>query len=69
LHLVAGLYARLNLALADDPELRAMLEPLDPKKMEQDLAEQISAAMPQFQLIRKKRDGANTGSLTPTEKL
>jgi uncharacterized membrane protein len=55
LHLVAGLYARLNLALADDPELRAMLEPLDPKKMEQDLTEQISAAMPQFQL-RKKKD-------------
>lgn len=61
LHLVAGLYARLNLALADDPELRAMLEPLDPKKMEQDLAEQISAAMPQFQL-RKKKDGALTRS-------
>jgi uncharacterized membrane protein len=61
LHLVAGLYARLNLALADDPELRAMLEPLDPKKMEQDLAEQISAAMPQFQLkVRKKKDGAPT---------
>ena len=55
LHLVAGLYARLNLALADDPELRAMLEPLDPKKMEEDLAEQISASMPQFQL-RKKKD-------------
>jgi uncharacterized membrane protein len=69
LHLVAGLYARLNLALAEDPELRAMLEPLDPKKMEQDLAEQISAAMPQFQLIRKKRDGANSGSLAPTDKL
>jgi uncharacterized membrane protein len=63
LHLVAGLYARLNLALADDPELKAMLEPLDPKKMEQDLAEQISAAMPQFQL-RKKKDGA----LVPTQK-
>jgi uncharacterized membrane protein len=63
LHLVAGLYARLNLALADDPELRAMLEPLDPKKMEQDLAEQISASMPQFQL-RKKKDGV----LTPAEK-
>ena len=65
LHLVAGLYARLNLALADDPELRAMLEPLDPKRMEQDLAEQISASMPQFQLIKKKKDGA----VTPTEKL
>src|SRR6202140_3045098 len=59
LHLVAGLYARLNLALADDPELRAMLEPLDPKKMEQDLSEQISASMPQFQL-RKRKDGATT---------
>ncbi|HXI98691.1 MAG TPA: DUF1003 domain-containing protein [Gemmatimonadaceae bacterium] len=54
LHLVAGLYARMNLALADDPELRAMLEPLDPKKMEADLAEQISASMPEFKLRRKK---------------
>ena len=67
LHLVAGLYARLNLTLADDPELRAMLEPLDPKRMEEDLAEQISASMPQFQL-RKKKDGVNAGSFTPTEK-
>ncbi|MDQ6690079.1 MAG: DUF1003 domain-containing protein [Gemmatimonadota bacterium] len=58
LHLVAGLYSRLNLALADDPELRAMLEPLDPKRMEQDLAEQISASMPQFQL-RKKKHGTS----------
>jgi uncharacterized membrane protein len=54
LHLVAGLYARMNLTLAEDPELRAMLEPLDPKKMEADLAEQISASMPEFKLRRKK---------------
>jgi len=54
LHLVAGLYSRLGLQLADDPELKAMLEPLDPKKMENDLAEQISASMPQFQLRKKK---------------
>ena len=54
LHLVAGLYSRLGLQLADDPELKAMLEPLDPKKMESDLAEQISASMPQFKL-RKPR--------------
>jgi uncharacterized membrane protein len=54
LHLVAGLYARLGLVLADDPELKAMLEPLDPKKMESDLAEQISASMPQFQLRKPK---------------
>jgi uncharacterized membrane protein len=55
LHLVAGLYARLNLQLADDPELRSMLEPLDPKKMENDLTEQIAASMPEFKL-RKKKD-------------
>jgi uncharacterized membrane protein len=54
LHLVAGLYARLGLTLAEDPELRAMLEPLDPKKMENDLAEQISASMPQFKLRKRK---------------
>jgi uncharacterized membrane protein len=54
LHLVAGLYSRLGLQLADDPELKAMLEPLDPKKMESDLAEQISAAMPQFKLRKVK---------------
>jgi uncharacterized membrane protein len=54
LHLVAGLYSRLGLQLADDPELKAMLEPLDPKKMEADLSEQISAAMPQFQLRKPK---------------
>ena len=55
LHLVAGLYARLGLKMADDPELRAMLEPLDPKRMERELVEQISASMPQFQL-RKRKD-------------
>jgi len=55
LHLVAGLYARLGLKMAEDPELRAMLEPLDPKKMERDLVDQISASMPQFQL-RKRKD-------------
>ncbi len=61
LHLVAGLYSRLGLVLADDAELKAMLEPLDPKKMENDLAEQISASMPQFQL-RKKKATVNSAS-------
>ncbi len=60
LHLVAGLYSRLGLQLADDPELKAMLEPLDPKKMESDLAEQISAAMPQFQLRKPKSKAVGT---------
>jgi len=54
LHLVAGLYARLGLQLADDPELRAMLEPLDPKKIENDLTEQISASSPHFRLRKRK---------------
>jgi uncharacterized membrane protein len=62
LHLVAGLYSRLGLVLADDPELKAMLEPLDPKKMETDLAEQISASMPQFQLRKPKKVDAVSGA-------
>jgi uncharacterized membrane protein len=56
LHLVAGLYSRLGLVLADDPELTSMLEPLDPKRIEEDLAEQIHASIPQF-TFKKKRDG------------
>ncbi len=55
LHLVAGLYSRLNLQLADDAELRAMLEPLDPKAIESDLAEQINKAMPHFRLKRRRK--------------
>ncbi len=60
LHLVAGLYSRLGLKLADDPELSAMLEPLDPKRIEDDLAEQIHASIPRFTLKKKKviTDGA-----------
>src|SRR3954462_15299518 len=54
LHLVAGLYSRLNLQLAEDPELRAMLEPLDPKRIEDDLAEQIQASIPRLSLKRRR---------------
>jgi uncharacterized membrane protein len=54
LHLVAGLYARLGLQLADDPDLRAMLEPLDPKKIENDLTEQINSSSPHFRLRKRK---------------
>jgi len=61
LHLVAGLYSRLGLVLADDPELRAMLEPLDPKKIENDLTEQLAASMPHFQL-RKRKDAIDAVS-------
>jgi uncharacterized membrane protein len=59
LHLVAGLYARLGLKMADDPELKGMLEPLDPKRIEQDLVEQISQSMPQFHL-RKRKDASTS---------
>ncbi|HWL39042.1 MAG TPA: DUF1003 domain-containing protein [Gemmatimonadaceae bacterium] len=57
LHLVAGLYSRLNLQLADDAELRSMLEPLDPKAIESDLAEQINKAMPHFRLKKRRKAG------------
>jgi len=62
LHLVAGLYARLGLKMADDPELRAMLEPLDPKRIEQDLVDQISQSMPEFHL-RKRKELATPNAL------
>ena len=61
LHLVAGLYSRLGLKLADDPELKAMLEPLDPKRIEEDLTEQINASITRFTLKTRKpvvTDGA-----------
>jgi uncharacterized membrane protein len=56
LHLVAGLYSRFGLKMADDPELMAMLEPLDPKRIEADLSEQIHASIPRFR-IKKRKDG------------
>lgn len=62
LHLVAGLYSRLNLQLADDPELRAMLEPLDPQAIESDLADQINAAMPHFKLKKRQRKEARAAA-------
>jgi len=44
LHLVAGLYARMGYDVADDAELREMLGPLDPNRIERDLIQQIEAA-------------------------
>ncbi|MDQ3673704.1 MAG: DUF1003 domain-containing protein, partial [Gemmatimonadota bacterium] len=55
LHLVAGLYSRLNLQLAEDAELRSMLEPLDPRAIESDLADQINASMPHFRLRKRRK--------------
>jgi len=43
LQLVAGLYPRLGQQVADDPELAAMLRPLDADAIERDLTEQLKA--------------------------
>ena len=41
LQLVAGLYTRLGHKIGDDPELRAMLQPLDAEEIERELTTQI----------------------------
>lgn len=42
LQLIAGLYRRLDLRLADDPDLREMLRPLDAEEIEQELTREIA---------------------------
>ena len=44
LQLVAGLYPRLGQQVANDPELKDMLGPLDSDRIEQDLVRQIKEA-------------------------
>ena len=44
LQLVAGLYTRLGHHIAEDPELREMLQPLDAKAIERQLIEQMRSA-------------------------
>jgi uncharacterized membrane protein len=53
LHLVAGLYTRLGLTLGNDPDLKEMLQPLDPKKMEKEVTEQIQDAIPRLKFGKK----------------
>ena len=43
LQLVSGLYRRMGYELADDPELREMLQPLDAAAIEKELMEQIQS--------------------------
>lgn len=63
LHLVAGLYSRLGLQLADDPELKEMLEPLNPSEIEEELTAQIREAMPHFHpLLKRKKTSGNGGN-------
>ncbi|HJU66196.1 MAG TPA: DUF1003 domain-containing protein [Gemmatimonadaceae bacterium] len=44
LHLLAGLYTRLGMKVADDPELSDMLRPLDAAQIEQSLKQDIAEA-------------------------
>ena len=57
LTLVAGLYTRLGLTLGNDPELKEMLLPLDPKKMEREVTEQIEDAIPRLRFGKKEEEG------------
>ena len=68
LHLVAGLYSRLGLQLADDPELRAMLEPLNPSEIEEELTLQIRESIPHFHpMLKRNRPPGNGGKGAPPE--
>ncbi|HVF40320.1 MAG TPA: DUF1003 domain-containing protein, partial [Gemmatimonadaceae bacterium] len=53
LHLVAGLYTRLGHTLGEDPELKEMLRPLDPARMEREVTEQIHDAIPRLKRSRQ----------------
>ncbi|MBA3405572.1 MAG: DUF1003 domain-containing protein [Gemmatimonadaceae bacterium] len=54
LHLVAGLYTRLGHTVGEDPELREMLKPLDPERMEREVTDQIHAAIPRLKFGKKR---------------
>ena len=54
LQMVAGLYTRMGHTLGNDPDLREMLMPLDPKRMEQEVNEQIKDAIPRLKFGGKK---------------
>ena len=60
LQLVAGLYRRLGQELAEDPELREMLQPLDSRAIELQLLEQIRGAQ------RPHKNNTRTPATTPT---
>jgi uncharacterized membrane protein len=54
LQLMAGLYTRLGYKVGDDPELREMLQPLDSRRIERELMEQMHP-------VARKRDHAQAG--------
>jgi uncharacterized membrane protein len=53
LQLVAGFYTRLGQRIGEDPELRAMLQPLDPGRIERELMDQIEDAIPRMRTAKK----------------
>ena len=55
LHLVAGLYTRLGHTIGEDPELRAMLRPLDPELIEKEVEDQLHDAIPKLHIGAKPR--------------
>ncbi|MEO5579248.1 MAG: DUF1003 domain-containing protein [Gemmatimonadaceae bacterium] len=57
LQLIAGLYTRLGHTAGEDPELREMLKPLDPERMEREVTEQIHAAIPRLRFGKQKVRG------------
>jgi uncharacterized membrane protein len=56
LQLVAGFYTRLGQKIGEDPELRQMLQPLDPGRIERELMEQIADAIPRMRTTKKPAD-------------
>lgn len=69
LHLVAGLYTRLGLTLGNDPELKEMLQPLDPKKMEAEVTEQIQDAIPRLRFGKREAEAPVTRATTWEKKI
>ena len=56
LHLVAGLYTRMGHTLGNDPDLKDMLQPLDPARMEREVTEQIQEAIPRLRFGKGKTE-------------
>lgn len=60
LHLVAGLYTRLGFTMGHDPDLKEMLQPLDPRKMEEEVTGQIEDAIPRLRFRSKKETASES---------
>jgi uncharacterized membrane protein len=71
LQLVAGLYTRLGHRVAEDPELRAMMQPLDIASIEKTLASQISErkAAETQNMPAHERPTANPDAIPPGEQV